>query len=81
MALVVGGFKCPYTKRIYRVGEKYTGEHVEEFTRKGYLEAGTSIDASDIGSMTKKEIIEYAKSKGIELDERMTKKEMIKELV
>ena len=35
---------------------------------------------TDYESMTKKELIEYAKQKGIELDMKMTKSEMIKEL-
>lgn len=54
MAKVIGGFKCPYTKRIFRVGEEYAGEHVEEFARKGYLEADASIDTFDIKAITKK---------------------------
>jgi len=81
MAKVIGGFKCPYTKRIYRVGEEYNGDYMEEFIKKGYLEAGASIGTTDFEAMTKKELIEYAKSKGIELDAKMTKKEMIEELM
>ena len=38
-------------------------------------------DEPDLETLTKKEIIEYAEAKGIELDERMTKKEMIKGLM
>ena len=34
-----------------------------------------------LSSMTKMELVEYAKSKGIELNPRMTKAEMIKELM
>ena len=34
-----------------------------------------------LSSMTKMELVEYAKSKGIELNTRMTKAEMIKELM
>lgn len=107
MAKVIGGFKCPYTKRIYRVGEEYTGKHVEEFARKGYLEGGTGDNTPvppndprvgppttpltqdpenpaglpDFEAMTKKEIIDYAKMHEIELDERMTKQEMIDRVV
>ena len=34
-----------------------------------------------LSSMTKMELVEYAKSKGVELNTRMTKAEMIKELM
>ena len=34
-----------------------------------------------LSSMTKMELVEYAKEKGIELDMKMTKAEMIKELM
>lgn len=107
MAKVIGGFKCPYTKRIYRVGEEYTGKHVEEFARKGYLAGGAGdntpaplndptveppttppaqapknqADLPEFEAMTKKEIIDYAKMHEIELDERMTKQEMIDRVV
>lgn len=36
---------------------------------------------TDYESMTKKELIGHAKEKGIELDMKMTKSEMIKELI
>ena len=34
-----------------------------------------------LSSMTKMELVEYAKSKGVELNTRMTKAEMLKELM
>ena len=39
MARVVSGFKCPYTKRIYHVGDEYDGEHLVEYAAKGYIDA------------------------------------------
>jgi len=38
MPKVIGGFKCPYTKKIYRVGDEYDGDHLEEMQAKGYVE-------------------------------------------
>jgi len=38
MPKVISGFKCPYTKKIYRVGEEYNGKHLEEMQEKGYIE-------------------------------------------
>jgi hypothetical protein len=38
VAKVIGGFKCPYTKRIYHVGDEYDGQHLEEMQKKGYVE-------------------------------------------
>lgn len=37
MPEVVSGFKCPYTGRIYHVGDEYDGEHFEEMQGKGYI--------------------------------------------
>lgn len=42
MPKVVSGFKCPYTKKIYRVGEEYTGQHIEEMQKKGYIAFSTN---------------------------------------
>ncbi|NLU52375.1 MAG: hypothetical protein GXX10_05885 [Clostridiaceae bacterium] len=38
MPRVIGGFKCPYTGRIYHVGDEYDGEHIDEMRAKGYIE-------------------------------------------
>lgn len=38
MPKVISGFKCPYTKRIYHVGEEYNGERLKELQEKGYIE-------------------------------------------
>lgn len=72
---------------------KKTGEIIE-VTRERYKELSTSplgvfveklekvVDVEvDLGVMTKKELVEYANIKGIELDMKMTKKEMIKGLM
>lgn len=37
MPKVIGGFKCPYTKKIYHVGDEYDGDHLEEMQKKGYI--------------------------------------------
>lgn len=39
------------------------------------------LTAEDYEKLTKKKLVEIAKEKGIQLDEAMTKKEMIKELI
>lgn len=38
MPKVISGFKCRYTGKIYRVGDEYDGDHLEEMQRKGYVE-------------------------------------------
>lgn len=72
---------------------KKTGEIIE-VTKERYKELTTSpfgvfveklelvVDVEvDLEVMTKKELVEYAKNKGIELDMKMNKKEMIKGLM
>lgn len=41
MPKVIGGFKCPYTKRIYHVGDEYDGKYLKEMQEKGYVEKTT----------------------------------------
>lgn len=90
-AKVLKQFKDKYTKELYKKGQviEVTNERYEEInsTAHGILvkvieeinaEPGQKVNFED---MTKKEIIEYAKSKGVELNTRMTKAEMIKELM
>lgn len=38
MPKVISGFKCPYTGRIYHVGDEYDGEYSDEMRAKGYIE-------------------------------------------
>ena len=88
---VLRNFRDKYTKKLYKKGQiiDVTNELYEEInsTAHGVLvkaieeinaESGQKVNFED---MTKKEIIEYAKSKGVELNTRMTKAEMIKELM
>jgi len=88
---VLRNFRDKYTKKLYKKGQiiDVTNERYEEInsTAHGVLvkaieeinaESGQKVNFED---MTKKEIIEYAKSKGVELNTRMTKAEMIKELM
>ena len=44
------------------------------------LEEEPEEETTDLNSMTKKELITYAESKGIKLDNRMNKNQMISEL-
>lgn len=38
MAKVLKAFKCKVTKRVYRVGEQYDGDRLEELQELGYVE-------------------------------------------
>lgn len=80
---VLKRFKDKYTKKIYEIGEiiEVTNERYEEINSTAHGILVEKLDEIDLGSMTKKELVEYAKNKGIELDMRMTKAEMIKELM
>jgi hypothetical protein len=85
---VIKRFKDKYTKEIKEVGQvmKITKERYEQLATSP---SGVFVEKLEIvedevvylDDMTKKEIIEYAESKGIELNPRMTKAEMIKELM
>ena len=85
---VLRRFKDKYTKKIHKKGEiiEVTDERYEEInsTAHGvFVEPVESrpVEDIDFNNMTKKELIEFAQSKGIELDMNMTKKEMIEELM
>lgn len=80
---VLKRFKDKYTKKIYEIGEiiEVTNERYEEINSTAHGILVEKLDEIDLGSMTKKELVEYAKNKGIELDMRMTKAEMLKELM
>ena len=80
---VLKRFKDKYTKKIYEIGEiiEVTNERYEEINSTAHGVLVEKIQEVDFDSMTKKELVEYAKEKGIELDMKMTKAEMIKELM
>ena len=82
-ARVLRRFKDKYTKKIYEKGDiiEVDNERYEEINSTAHGILVEKLDEIDLGSMTKKELVEYAKNKGIELDMRMTKAEMLKELM
>ena len=82
-AKVLKQFKDKYTKKLYKKGQiiDVANERYEEINSTAHGILVKKLDKIDLGSMTKKELVEYAKNKGIELDMRMTKVEMIKELM
>lgn len=82
-AKVIKKFIDKYTKEVYEIGQiiEVTNERYEEINSTAHGILVEKLDEIDLGSMTKKELVEYAKNKGIELDMRMTKAEMLKELM
>ena len=80
---VVKKFIDKYTKEVYETGQiiDITHERYEEINSTAHGILVEKLDEIDLGSMTKKELVEYAKNKGIELNMRMTKAEMLKELM
>lgn len=82
-AKVLRKFRDKYTKEIYETGQiiDITHERYEEINSTAHGILVEKLDEIELGSMTKKELVEYAKNKGIELDMRMTKAEMLKELM
>jgi len=80
---VLRNFRDKYTKKLYKKGQiiDVTNERYEEINSTAHGILVEKLNEIDLGSMTKKELIEYAKNKGIELDMRMTKAEMLKELM
>ena len=80
---VVRRFRDKYTKKLYKKGQiiEVTNERYEEINSTAHGILVEKLDEINLGSMTKKELVEYAKNKGIELDMRMTKAEMLKELM
>lgn len=83
-AKVIKKFIDKYTKEVYEIGQiiEVANERYEEInsTAHGILIEKVEDDI-DLSNMTKKELVEYAKEKGIELDMKMTKAEMIEELM
>lgn len=82
-ARVLRRFKDKYTKKIYEKGDiiEVDNERYEEINSTAHGILVEKLDEINLGSMTKKELVEYAKNKGIELDMRMTKAKMIEELM
>lgn len=80
---VIKKFIDKNTKEVYEIGQiiEVTNERYEEINSTAHGILVEKLDEIDLGSMTKKELVEYAKNKGIELDMRMTKAEMLKELM
>ncbi len=90
MALVARPFRCKYTKKRYKPGETY--EHpdpnrIEYLRDAGYLQAPPLLESPEASQtvaehneyelMTKKEIEELLKRRGIEHNRRQTKTELI----
>jgi len=46
VTVVLKDFKCKVTKRIYRAGETYDGDRVEELHTLGYVDAGETDDGA-----------------------------------
>jgi hypothetical protein len=64
-------------KHIYLVGDEFVSddkERIDNLIARGLIE-GERTPSTD--SLTKKELIELLKEKGIEFDEKQTKAEMI----
>lgn len=80
---VLRKFRDKYTKEVYEKGDiiEVTNERYEEINSTAHGVLVEKIQEVDFESMTKKELVEYAKEKGIDLDMKMTKAEMIKELM
>ena len=80
---VVKKFIDKYTKEVYETGQiiDITHERYEEINSTAHGVLVEKLDEINLESMTKKELVEYAKNKGIELNMRMTKAEMLKELM
>lgn len=81
---VLRRFRDKYTKKIYEKGKiiEVTKERYEEINSTSFNVLVEEVkETIDFNNMTKKEIVEYAKGKGIALDMKMTKAEMVKELV
>ena len=80
---VIKKFIDKYTKEVYEIGQiiEVANERYEEINSTAHGILVEKLDEIDLGSMTKKELVEYAKNKGIELNMRMTKAEMLKELM
>ena len=81
---VLRRFKDKYTKQLYDKGQiiEVSNERYEEINSTAHGILVKAIEEEiNFENMTKKELLEYAKSKGMELDSKLTKKELIKELM
>ncbi len=80
---VLRKFRDKYTKEIYETGQiiDITHERYEEINSTAHGILVKKVEEINFESMSKKELVEYAKNKGIELNIKMTKEEMIKELM
>lgn len=80
---VLRKFRDKYTKEIYETGQiiDITHERYEEINSTAHGILVEKVEEINFESMTKKELAEYAKNKGIKLNMKMTKEEMIKELM
>ncbi len=80
---VLRKFRDKYTKEIYETGQiiDITHERYEEINSTAHGILVKKVEEINFESMTKKELVEYAKNKGIELNMKKTKEEMIKELM
>lgn len=47
MATVTKDFKCKVTKKIYRAGQPYEGDRLEELQRLGFVEVSEEKDGDD----------------------------------
>lgn len=56
MPKVISGFKCRYTGKIYRVGDEYDGDKLEEYQAKGYIviEREPSQQTAEVASKNSK---------------------------
>ena len=81
---VLKRFVDKYTKDLHEVGTELeiSKKRYEEINSASFNVLVEEVEAMpDFNSMTKKELVEYAKEKGMELEAKMTKAEMIKELM
>jgi len=81
-AKVITKFQDKNTKALHEVGDtiEITDERFEEINSASYRVFVEAVDEVDFDSMTKKEIVNYAEEKDIDLNMNMTKKEMIESL-
>ncbi len=80
---VIKKFIDKYTKEVYEIGQiiDVANERYEEINSTAHGILVKKVEEINFESMTKKELVEYAKNKGIELNMKMTKEDMIKELM
>ncbi|MFY9173167.1 MAG: hypothetical protein WAO03_08480 [Petrimonas mucosa] len=78
MYKVVKRFRDKHTKVVYSVGDSYASDEnrLKELSDKGYIE-GAKASSISFGDMTKKELMQLLKEKGVECNDRQTKAELI----